>query len=1190
MNQTHTPLKVLILEDQPNDAELVVYELRKAGFELQWRLAKNRASYLEHLSEDLDVVLAGYSLPQFTATEALEILHERGWDIPFIVVTGSISEDVAVACMKQGAADYILKDNLLRLGEALRRTLADKKVRAEKRTAERKLRESEARYKNLFENNHAVMLIIDPITSAIVDANPAAARYYGWSKDELRRMKISEINMLTQDEVFAEMDRARTEQRNQFFFKHRRADGLIRDVEVYSGPIQIEGQELLYSIVHDITDRIQAEDHLRLQSAALDAAANAIVITDVEGTIVSVNQAFTALTGFEPAESIGRNPRDLVRSGVQDKAFFQNLWNTILAGHVWNGEIVNRRKDGTLYTEEQSITPVHNRDGRIANFIAIKQDITERRQAEETLRSSEERFRRAIADAPFPMLMHAETGEIVLVNQTWTDITGYTHAEIPTIDAWTERAYGERKAIVQEEIDRLYRMQERQAEGEYVITTRSGEKRIWDFSSSPVGQLSNGRRLVLSMAVDITERKQAQEALQASEIKYRQIVETAHEGICVLDIEHHVTFANNRMARMLGYSVGEMLGKSFFNFVVSDEDKKLAKSQISRRQQGFPGQYELTLKRQDGSPLIVFVSASAVMDEKNRYRGSQAMITDITELKQTQLAQQEQQVLSEALADVAMVLNTTLDLAEVLNRILGQLVRVLPYDAAYVMLVEDGMARVAQCWGFERFGMEEEMSRLQVAVGDLPDFRAMGATRQPFVISNIPEYGNWVDISATRWAKSFIAAPILRGDEVLGFLGLLNASVDFFDEFHAPRLQAFADQASTALHNAQLYEEIQRYAGELEQRVLERTVQLQREKERIEAILRSTDDVIILCQPDGKVMQTNPAFYEVFASCVEEILSQSLITLADSDDVPILEEALEAVVASGRSQRVEITVVCQFRADIVISPIFEHAKQVSGIICTLRDISVHHRMQNHLRQMLSREVELSEMKSRYVSMAAHDLRNPLAVIQNSVEIIRHYGNRLSEDKIAEKHERISKNIAVMVEMLDDILTLGKTESGRLSCDPVSVDVVDFCQGLMAEMGTIAGGGSRINFAYECESCKALIDVKLMRHVLSNLLSNALKYSPEESQVFFALSFSSDELIFEIKDQGIGIPEEDQKRLFEAFHRASNARKVPGTGLGLAIVKQSVDLHGGTIAFESIEGHGTKFTVAIPMIPKNEAKA
>ena len=164
-------------------------------------------------------------------------------------------------------------------------------------------------------------------------------------------------------------------------------DGTILDR--YSSPVIGEDGTYYGRIwsFRDITAGKRAEQQLRVQTTALDAAANAIVITDHNGTIQSVNPAFTALTGYTAQEAVGQNPR-ILKSGKQDEAFYRNLWQTISSGQVWSGELTNRRKDGSLYDEEMTITPLRNADGGVARYIAIKQDITERKRAEEGLRAS----------------------------------------------------------------------------------------------------------------------------------------------------------------------------------------------------------------------------------------------------------------------------------------------------------------------------------------------------------------------------------------------------------------------------------------------------------------------------------------------------------------------------------------------------------------------------------------------------------------------------------------------------------------------------------------------------------------------------------------------------------------------------------------------------------------------------------
>ena len=179
--------------------------------------------------------------------------------------------------------------------------------------------ENEAVYRSLFENNHAVMLLIDPVTAAIRDANPAACAYYGWSRDEIKRLRIDQINLLAAEDVCAQMELARSEQRRHFFFRHRRADGSVRDVEVYSGPLTVKGQTLLYSIVHDITDRMRAQKELaeserRLSTLMANLPGMAYrCLNDELWTMTFVSKGCLDLTGY-PSEKLLENRNELCRT------------------------------------------------------------------------------------------------------------------------------------------------------------------------------------------------------------------------------------------------------------------------------------------------------------------------------------------------------------------------------------------------------------------------------------------------------------------------------------------------------------------------------------------------------------------------------------------------------------------------------------------------------------------------------------------------------------------------------------------------------------------------------------------------------------------------------------------------------------------------------------------------------------
>lgn len=378
---------------------------------------------------------------------------------------------------------------------------------------------------------------------------------------------------------------------------------------------------------------------------------------------------------------------------------------------------------------------------------------------------------------------------------------------------------------------------------------------------------------------------------------------------------------------------------------------------------------------------------------------------------------------------------------------------------------------------------------------------------------------------------------------------------------------------------------------ELEQRVIERTAALNHAKERVEAILNSSYDVTILCRTDGAIDQVNPAFETTFGRTSEAVFSHSLTTLAHSEHAPLLQQAFETAVQTQQPERLEITVLSPerqaFDADVVLSPVTGPNQHLLGVVCSLRDITERKLMEAQLRRMLEHEMELGELKSRYVSMAAHDLRNPLAVIQSAVNLIERFGERMAVNEKQVKFNRIQTSIQVMVAMLDDILTLGKADAGKLTFHPAPLDLNAFCQNMVTETSQAAGGSSRVAFLSQGECHKVILDVSLLRHILGNLLSNALKYSPEERPVTFEVACAPDRITFRVQDQGIGIPASDQKRLFEPFHRAGNTGQIPGTGLGLAIVKQSVDLHGGTITCDSQENVGTTFTVILPQVPSGE---
>ncbi|GBO56500.1 diguanylate cyclase/phosphodiesterasewith PAS/PAC sensor [Pseudanabaena sp. lw0831] len=239
---------------------------------------------------------------------------------------------------------------------------------------------------------------------------------------------------------------------------------------------------------------------------------------------------------------------------------------------------------------------------------------------------------------------------------------------------------------------------------------------------------------------------------------------------------------------------------------------------------------------------------------------------------------------------------------------------------------------------------------------------------------------------------------------------------------------------------------------------------------------------------------------------------------------------------------------------------------------------------SQLERALLREKELNELKSQFISRASHEFRTPLATIQTASDLLRNYGHKMSDEKKLERIDKIQREVKGMTNLLEEVLIIGKTESGRFDLQPEKINLEDFCLEIIEQTKLIGNGKHQVIFKNINAPAKISIDTKFFRQIISNLLSNAIKYSPNTSEVYFAISLTSDripQILLEFKDQGIGIPLIDQEKIFDHFYRAQNVGMIVGTGLGMAIIKNSVDILGGTIQLTSVENKGTTVKVKLP---------
>jgi PAS domain S-box-containing protein len=432
--------------------------------------------------------------------------------------------------------------------------------------------------------------------------------------------------------------------------------------------------------------------------------------------------------------------------------------------------------------------------------------------------------------------------------------------------------------------------------------------------------------------------------------------------------------------------------------------------------------------------------------------------------------------------------------------------------------------------------------------------------------------------------RPFIRIPLIDQGKLIGSL---NLGADIPNGFSPAQIEVaveVADQMAIAIQQASLRAQLQQHADELEVRVTQRTQELQQTKDRIEAILNSSGDAIILTDADGLIQQVNPAFDRLLAYKDSEIVGKSIELLMAPPSLHVLQEAINAVVTERRLARLEVVGLRKdstfFNGDLALAPIVE-GNDTRSIVCSLRDITERKQMEDDLRRTLADERELNELKTRFVSMVSHDFRTPLTIIRSSADILQRYQAQLDEERKSKQFEKIYGQIERMTALLNDVIAVNQADAGKTPFHPVKLKLDPFCREIVEETQALPTISHTLVYTYTGDGSDVMVDEKLLHQAISNLLSNAIKYSPEGRSIYFDVLDEDDAAVMRIRDSGIGIPEADFAHLFESFHRAGNVGEVEGSGLGLAIVKRAIDAHSGSVTVESQVGVGTTFTITLP---------
>jgi PAS domain S-box-containing protein len=340
------------------------------------------------------------------------------------------------------------------------------------------------------------------------------------------------------------------------------------------------------------------------------------------------------------------------------------------------------------------------------------------------------------------------------------------------------------------------------------------------------------------------------------------------------------------------------------------------------------------------------------------------------------------------------------------------------------------------------------------------------------------------------------------------------------------------------------------------------------------------------CAAEARILQVNQATLDLFELDSYDDLRATLADLAYDPQQQLLHEQVIALAEGQTRHASEQTFVTRtgrtIHAVVGLSVPPGSEQTWARILVYVIDITERKRAEEELRKALEKERELSDLKTRFVSMASHEFRTPLTTIVSSTEILERYFDRLGADQKAKHFQRVRAASQHMTQLLDEVLLLGRAEADQLQFRPEQLDILALAQDVLDAVQLSASPNIRFETTFECPQPWLWLDEKLMRHILNNLLSNAVKYSPQGGVVRFTLACEGQELLIRVQDEGIGIPPKDLEHLFEPFHRGENVGTIQGTGLGLAITKRAVDLHGGTIVCDSVVGAGTTFTIRIPL--------
>jgi len=512
-----------------------------------------------------------------------------------------------------------------------------------------KLTQSEERFRFAFHNSLATMYIIDPRTQQFEDVNNTALEFYGYTREEFFKLCLTDINITSKEEIVFEIQHLIRDGKRKFEFKHRLANGEIRDVEVYSSVIFTDNLPYLHSIIIDVTLRKRVQETLTTSlkevssyKFALDQAA-LVSMTDVKGKIIFANERFCSLVGYTQEELIGNNHR-IIQSGYHSSEFYKELWVTVLQGNVWMGHVKNQTKNGDFWWADTTIIPFKKDNGKVHQLMAIRFDITKQKENELELFERNQFIESTIINIPIGIcVFQLSTGLVTLLNPTLYNILGWSNKTFNVIDDIFDVAFpndtikNEIKTRVLNDISSG--IHENMQWNEIEIQTEIGEKRIINAKSFPL----INQDLVITAITDITETFNAYESVRKSNERFTYINKATNDAIFDWDIESGFIFRGEGYSRLFGFDHTKNKLSDWLDRIHPDDIQK-----VNKKLHEVLANKDLSIWTKEYRFLVYDTTYAEVMETgyiiRNLHGKAIRMIgaiRDITELKQAESELQE---------------------------------------------------------------------------------------------------------------------------------------------------------------------------------------------------------------------------------------------------------------------------------------------------------------------------------------------------------------------------------------------------------------------------------------------------------------------------------------------------------------------------------------------------------------------